>query len=221
MALGIRVSRWFMGCALAVLLVNATPSVSQAALLTVGGALLNPAAEPDPTGATTVVAGGAAVPFSGFGFTGTLTSTVLTGDTSNPFGADKLTFTYLLHNDATSLNRLHRLTISNFAGSSTDASHRTGGLNPTLIDRATADVIGFSFIEAVGQGPLNPGASTGLLVIQTNATAFSPALASVIDGSVASVMSFAPLPPIPEPATITLAGLAALGLAIVIKRRKK
>src|SRR4051794_27356935 len=66
-----------------------------------GGAFLTPP-EPDPVGGV-IVAGGAAVPFvspPGPGqFSGTLTTTVIAGDVSNPLGG--LTFTFLLHNDAT------------------------------------------------------------------------------------------------------------------------
>ena len=67
--------------------VDATP-------LPVGGSLFPVPAEPDPTGGAVMPPTGATVPFAAGGFSGTLTSTVFSGDPSNALGG--LTFTYLV-----------------------------------------------------------------------------------------------------------------------------
>src|SRR5262245_22239930 len=82
-------------------------NTSTAVPLAVGTTILA-VGEPDPTGGV-VIAGGLPVPFAAITFSGTLTSTVISGDPSNLLGG--LTFTYLLKNDATSSHALGRLTV--------------------------------------------------------------------------------------------------------------
>jgi hypothetical protein len=187
---------------------------AQAALLNPGGALFPAPGEPDPVGGTTVAT--QTIPFNvpGF-FDGSLTSTVIRGG-SNPFGANALTFTYRIVNAATSPNAIARMTIDPFTGFQTDASFQTPsvGVNPALIDRNTADVIGFSFSQQIGPGALLPGSNSAVLVVQTNATNFQNALANIIDSGAISVLSFAP---VPEPTTLSLAAFGALAL---IRRRR-
>src|SRR5688500_15151304 len=88
--------------------------VANAALLPVGGIQSPAVSEPEPLNATRVHGG--TVRFIGSGISGTLTSNVWTNDASNPFGTDRLTFTYLLTNDTASTSGLNRLTIASFAG---------------------------------------------------------------------------------------------------------
>src|SRR5215510_156991 len=78
-------------------LLLAMPSLSSAVPLAPGVTLYPAPGEPDPVGGV-VVGGGVPVPFAAVGFSGTLTSTVLSGDASNPFGPGALTFTYRLVN---------------------------------------------------------------------------------------------------------------------------
>jgi hypothetical protein len=191
--------------------------------------------QPSLPGAT-IVAGGSPVFFSNFGGsnTGALTSTVWANDPNNPYLATNpqaKTFTYLLKNDATSTNVLHRITVGSYSGAPeilTDAGYdsSTPGVAPTAADRSTADVIGFTFADTdpafpVLLGNIPPGAQSKLLIVQTNATAFSPSFASVIDGGVTVIASWAPVQQIPEPGTCALAsaGLVGLGIAIVRRRR--
>src|ERR1035437_3851704 len=91
-----------------------------AALILPGQAILAPP-EADPIGGV-ILAGGAPVAFSSLTFSGTLTASVIQGDTTNPFGLSALTFTYLLQNDLASLNAIGRFTTNGFAGFSTDVS---------------------------------------------------------------------------------------------------
>jgi hypothetical protein len=190
---------------------------ASAAPILPGGILLTPG-EPDPTGGV-VVAGGAAVAFSsppGPGhFSGTLTSTVIAGDPSNPLGG--LTFTYRLHNDATSLNSIGRMTDLDYSGFLTDVSYQIplAGLPSTTTDRSAppGSTIGWSFTAApVGLGSLAPGATSALLVVQTNAPTFFANTANIIDGSIVSVATFSPNPVVPEPASLALLSVSTVAL---------
>jgi len=189
------------------------------ALLPPGGAILAPG-EPDPTGGF-VVGGGAAVPFAspaGPGqFSGTLTTTVIAGDPSNPFGG--LTFVYRLTNDAVSQNSIGRLTIVDFSGFLTDVSYQipAAGLAPTSVNRSigAGTTIGWDFTGVpVGLGKLNPGAGSAVLVVQTNALAFTDDFANVIDGAVVQVPSLGPT--VPEPAMLSL-----LALGYFVRRHRR
>jgi hypothetical protein len=193
----------------------AFPVAAQAALLPVGGQIA-PTSETIPAGLTEVAS--LSSPFAGIGFSGTLVSKVYTNDTSNPFGADRLTFTYELSNAAASVHVLHRLSASNFTGFGTDVSFGPGtGVPPAQADRSTADVVGFNFVEQAGGGAglITPGTQSRLLVIQTDATQHIDSFVSLINGGVSNVPSFTP---VPEPGTLILASLGLLGIAAVVRR---
>ena len=195
----------------------ASTAIAQAAPLGVGGTLFPAPGEPDPVGASLVIGSGA-LPFVSPNFSGTLTSNIYNNDSTNPFGPAALTFTYLLTNDNTSVNSLARLTVNGYLGFSTDASYQVpaAGVIPALIDRQSADVVGFSFVgPPLGQGVIMAGQRSALLVIQTNATTYGVTLASIQDGTIAQVPTYSPSP---EPAAM---GLTAIGLLTVARRRRK
>jgi len=196
-------------------------AVSQATLLPVGGAVI-PAGQA-LAGGMTQVDGGVPMAFGTGGFSGTLTSTVWKNDSANPFGLDKLTFTYLLSNNAVSLNVLHRITVSSFENTMTDVTYvdPAAGVPPSQVDRSTADVLGFNFIDNIGAGPVAPGTSSRVLVVRTDSTIYSPSVASVIDGGVASVQTFAPFAAIPEPGTCMLAMVGLVGAAGLVRRARR
>ena len=205
-----------VGAFVAVFSIFVAATIAQAGPLGIGGTLFPVPGEPDPTGGASVC-GPVTFPYATATFSGTLTSNVLSGDPSNPFGPAGLTFTYLLHNNAASVNVNARLTVTDWTGFLTDASFQapTVGVRPTYVDRLTPDVVGFSFLSApIGFGPITPGANSALLVIQTNATTCVPTIANVIDGAVATVNTYGPAP---EPCTIALLGLG--GLALIRRRR--
>lgn len=173
--------------------------------------------EPDPL-PTAVQIAQQSLPFTGTGFTGVLVSTVYRRPDQ------QLTFTYQLQNSTSSANVLHRLTVSSFAGFTTDASTQAGSasiITPTLVDRSTPDVVGFSFLDGFGAGPIRPGQQSSLLVVETNALTHVPSRAAIIDGTTATVGTFAPLEAIPEPGTWALGIFGALALVGLIRRGRR
>jgi hypothetical protein len=158
------------------------------------------------------------LPFTGTGFSGVLVSTVYRRPDN------QLTFTYQLQNNQSSANVLHRATVSSFAGFTTDASTQAGGagiITPTLVDRSTPDVVGFSFLDGFGAGPVRPGQQSSLLVVETNAITHVASTAAIIDGTTATVGTFAPLMAIPEPGTWALGIIGLAGLIGVIRKTRR
>jgi hypothetical protein len=164
------------------------------------------------------------VPFVSPTYTGTLTSEVFTGDPTNPLGG--LTFVYQISNTSSFPGEIDRLTVSSFSGFLTDAVYVAGSasLAPTYIDRSSGAgaTVGFSFAQPpLGFGSIQPGQTSDLLIVYTDAKGAAVTLASTIDGSVAQVLSYAPTSNfIPEPSTFVLAGLAAVGLLASARRRR-
>lgn len=182
------------------------------------------AAEADPSGASLLATTGWNA-FTADTFVGSILSNVYTNDSSNPFGLDALTFTYQLKNTNTlpEQHDIERLTIGDYAGFATDISHvaGTGDTTPFVKRSSDGDVIGFNFtFEALADGK-----TSTLLVVQTDAKTFGSTHASVIDGSVVSVLSVAPggVNAVPFPAAVWggFALLGGLGLTRHFRRRKE
>jgi hypothetical protein len=199
---------------------------AHAALLVPGTGLLTPV-EPDPVGGT-ILFPGVPVPFTGtgpFGYTGTLTSTVITGDVTNPLGG--LTFTYLLHNNATSATALERINMPDFSGFSTDVSYQLipGNVAPSQTDRSFGPgaIVGWDYTGAPsGLGTILPGQTSMLMVVQTNAPQFDlTQSASIIDGSIASVATIGPSPTLISPEPALSLTFAAVGAVAMMRRRCK
>lgn len=155
-------------------------------------------------------------------FSGSITSKVIDNDPTNPNGLAALTFTYQFSNAGP--NALSRFTISSFAGFAADAFYVAGpNVVPWVVDRSLSDdVIGFSYVGTpIGFGKVIAGTSSVKLVIQTNATRYQNTLAAVIDGSTAMPASFAPLTVVPEPSSIALASLGAVGLIGYATRKRR
>jgi hypothetical protein len=213
-----RVVCWTIPGALSLALVVISASRASASFMA-PGASLSASPEPDPIGGIVVGTTGP-VPFATASYSGTLDSSVISGDASNPFGG--LTFTYLLTNSAVSTGEIDRLSINDYAGFLVDASYQvpTAGLPPTLMNRSgLGDVVGFNYVGApVGAGVLTPGSSSALMVVQTNATLFAPTLVSVLNGLGTMVSSLGPA--VPEPCSLVLGGIGTAVAAIFRSRRR-
>jgi len=212
--------------AVVVLVSVLTSSLAMGALLVPGGTLA-PAAGAAPGGANNVFSSGALsfqsqdFPLNpnGTSFTGTLTTDVWTNYPGNPFtigtpGA--LTFTYLLHNNGP--DPLHRLVTTDFTGYNVDVQVNgdSPGVSPDSIDRdVSGKIVGWNF-DAPPRLPA--GSNSFLMIIHTSATRHVPALASVIDGATAPILSQGPALFVPEPAA--LGALAIAGSALLVGRRR-
>ncbi len=146
-----------------------------------------------------------------------VTSEVWSGDTSNPYGG--LDFVYYVTNNSPGEEN-NRLTVNGFAGFLTDVGYQTpsgAGIVPSDVDRSGllnfGDVIGFNIFT------INPGDTSAVLVIQTNATHITIGNSSVIDGASAHAPIYSPA--VPEPSSLVLACLGLLGLAAVARRRSR
>ncbi len=152
-------------------------------------------------------------------WTATLMAAVYS-DPDNTFCTDCLDFVYQVTNEAGSTDGIGRVTAFNFTGFDVDAGFSptapgSGGGSfvdgtdaPGLVDRLTADTVGFQFASSP-TAPIAPGDTSNILIIETNATSYTTGIASAIDGGVASFNAYEPTV-VPEPSL----GLA-LGLGMV------
>jgi hypothetical protein len=169
----------------------------------------------------TLVASPITSPFSsGAVLSGSITAAVF----RNPTGT--LDFVYQVSNNAGSLDAINRVTAINFTGFTTDVGFTLSGstfpggsfvdgtTTPLTVDRSLGGgTVGFQIATA----PLGilPGATSVVLVIETNATNFAPGHVNVIDGGVTTEPAFQPAAPRTVPdsgATVALLGLALTGL---------
>ena len=197
----------------AALVLTLVVAPSWAAMLPVAGTQFPTVGENDPTGGSTVNTMNAPFAANPF-FNGSVTSTVISGDPSNPLGG--LTFTYQLFNNAGSPNSIAQLALQDFTGFQTDVSYQTpaAGLIPSNATRPAANDVNFNF-DNFGAGPLPPGQNSALLVIQTNATSYQVSHGAIIDSGAIDVSIFGPA--VPEPTSL---GLVALAGGLVLRRRR-
>jgi len=223
-----------MMIALAAILATAvTVSPAHAIPLAPGGAVTAPNAAfgpvAYPAGGTVLASVTNEVPFSAVGVTGTLTTEAI----RNAGGS--VDFLYQFTAAAGNLSAIHRITATDFTGYSTDVRFGTGPapfVAPTALfmagaDRSavTGDAIGWQIAPAGSAGGVSAGQKSYVLIVKTNATSFKAGSTFAIDGGVISFSSYAPSGPtitaVPEPSTMAIAGLGALGFIGYGLRRRK
>ncbi len=188
------------------------------------GGVLNPPPNAAPLGNVFTVAGASFKNFTGVDSSG---NTVFTGTASGaaysyeanviPGG---LTFVYGISNDLSSVDRIDQVTLSGFAGFTTDVGYISDGVSysPTSITRsADGSILRFNFAG----NDIKQGNSSTTLVVRTNAPFAIPNTISIIDGGVATVAGVGPSVAggtgTPEPASL---GVLALGGVMLLRRRR-
>jgi hypothetical protein len=145
--------------------------------------------------------------------TATFTGTIEEWVWRDPTRSNELTFTITVSNDATSKDSISRVTASDFSGFKLDVGDPggTGGVNaPAAITRnAAGDDVGFLF----GLAGLDPGLTSALLTIETNAFDFKAGRLAVIDSIAVNAVGFAPSVPEPSTWAMMLLGFTGLGYA--------
>jgi hypothetical protein len=145
--------------------------------------------------------------FVGVSTSGTITFTgSLRLEVRQEVVAGTLDFYFQIINDPTSLNSIARLTTASYTRFLTDVDWRTdrpGSIAVTSADRqALGDAVGFNFTSTpLGAGVISPGSTSHWFFVKTDATQFGLGTVALIDGGVATVAAFAP---IPEPSTSVL-----------------
>ncbi len=201
-----------------VLAVFALIPAAQAVPIAPGEALVTgPAFRQDSIGGTKIAEFETAFTGDG-GFGGVLISEVYEDVPSNPLGG--LTFIYRVRNDAANPNSIGRASFAGFDVYVTNVQYsadaRSGVIAPAYVSRdPNGDVVGFNFYRQPAPASetvadfLLPGRPAALY-IHTRAEGFAlTGTASFIDGGVASVTTYAP---IPEPTSFVLLGLCAAGM---------
>ncbi|MBI3229114.1 MAG: PEP-CTERM sorting domain-containing protein [Burkholderiales bacterium] len=128
-------------------------------------------------------------------------------------------FYYQFSNLATSISGVERLTAYDYKNYAVDAYQtptafgifQTGTENIDLVDRGSLGVIGFNFIPT-GSTKIQPGTSSYIGILRTNARGYTTGSFGVIDGYAGNAVAFAPAVPEPETYAMMLLGLGALSL---------
>lgn len=155
-----------------------------------------------------------------------------------------LDFYYQVSNDSVA-NLVHRLTASSFdedppfitdvwfvingaavpCAACPGGFFETGTQDPLRFDRDdVGEVVGFNFPTPGFQ--VDPGETSLLLLIQTNATFYAPGFVSVINSGTTTQLAFQPsataAPPtdVPEPASMVLLGIGLFGIGAATWRKR-
>lgn len=148
-----------------------TLSFAPRALATDQYALL-PGGEINPAVSSTFPTGGSLVTSTTENFTsgtlnGSVVSSVIKNDSSNPYGG--LTFTYLLTLGTGPADSASELTVGSYGGFSTDVSYNSGtGIAPNIFSRN--NVLGGNVLQFQWTSGLPVGDSADLIVVQTSAS---------------------------------------------------
>lgn len=146
--------------------------------------------------------------------------------------ATGLDFYYQFTNNASSQNGIERFSAFDFSslGASVVDVYQTGAgfgifVNGTegsdYADRTSAGVIGFNFVPN-GDSKIQPGTTSFIQIIRTNATNYQPGNFGLLDGIGDNAAGFSPAAAVPEASAnfMMLVGLGVIGL-IGSRRMKK
>ncbi|MGE5526454.1 MAG: PEP-CTERM sorting domain-containing protein [Rhodospirillaceae bacterium] len=165
-------------------------------------------------------------------WTGTYRTAVVDG----PEAGVNLDFYYQVTNGSGSTDSLGRITGADFNNAfitnliQTNAAFDgfvAGGQSAFSGDRDMFGVVGFNFLPGTsGTGKIDPGESSYLLIIRTNATSYTAGTMAVINGTATFASAFQPsgqpplVGPIPEPGTMALLATGLLAIGGVARKRR-
>jgi PEP-CTERM motif len=223
-------NRWLLTAAALLGLLAATHEARASILLP--GATDATVSEADPLLGSTILANTGLQSFNitnpgtGDVFAGTGQAWVVSGYSGNPNGLSDLTFVYQVSLSSspptTSDETIERVSMSNFGLFSTDVGYNQTGAQviPATADRTSnGSTVGFNFLST---GAIDPGETSALLIVNTNATAFKMGGLTVQDTLTANLNGFSPTA-VPEPSSVVaaLSGLALCGVASWRRRFRK
>jgi len=119
---------------------------------------------------------------------------------------------------------VNRITLTDFGAFTTDVYVSSlAGENALFVDRLSdgGTTLGFQFNQFPLVDGLNAGDTTATFIIRTNAPNYTLGSLAVIDGGIASVISFAPAVPLPATAWMGLALIGGLGGARGLKALRR
>jgi len=161
-------------------------------------------------------------------FNANVTSWVYTNSATNPYSIhdggsvnNAMTFVYQITVTGPPGAEVDRLNVSDFGSNQTDVGYNTltGTILPTFLERGSSagiDTVSFLFPDGTAPyGAITVGATTALLVINTDSTSYSNTYAFLQDGSngiTPSYAVYAPMFATPEPASVVLMVLGLAGL---------
>jgi len=131
----------------------------------------------------------------------------------------------------TTVTALERLTAIDFTGFVTDVycdtaptgsfwDHTSTIIGSTAAERTSdGSEVASEYSDGAGHGLVGTGDATCVVIIKTDADVYTSGLFQGIDGGVVQIASFSPV--VPEPSSMAIAGLGALGLiGYGIRRRR-